>query len=64
MRYVQIVSWGEDNTVQFVDGLGAYADFDVCVVGIGDLAGPLGLIEKVRVVDGWGETPRYRVRRV
>lgn len=61
-RYVQIVSWGEDYTVQAVDGIGSYYDFEAVAIGVGDLAPVLGPVDKVRLVDGYGETPRYRVR--
>ena len=64
-RAVEIVSWGEDYTVRIVSGMGDRVDFDIYVPGIGAIEAAMGqCIDKVRVVQGFGETARYQVRMV
>jgi hypothetical protein len=61
---VEIVDWGEDYTVQIDNGLGGFTDFDIRPVSVGDLSHVIGRVDKVRIVDGYGERARYRVRLV
>ena len=62
---VEIVSWGEDYTVKLVSGWGDKVDFEIYKAGVGDPAYAFGgCVDKVRIIDGIGERPRYQVKLV